>query len=130
VRCYNVKEIGLFKLVSCSNRPARKDIYDLEYITDFINLIELYKLLKDKKNKFTKSTDRNIFDLDKEPDPVDDPYTLLKFDKTKFKDSRHFHTHDNIKVTKKAKSWIEARTFWRVKVRGLFIKLDIPYNIR
>lgn len=128
VRCYDVKDIGLFKLVSCANRPAKKDIYDLEYITDLIQLLDLYNLLKEKKYKFNTLKNRNIFDLDKEPDPVDDPYTLLKFDKKKFKNSRHFHAHDNIKVTPKAKSWIEAKIYWRTKVRDLYTKLNIPYK--
>ncbi|QSS96344.1 nucleotidyl transferase AbiEii/AbiGii toxin family protein [Psychroflexus sp. ALD_RP9] len=128
IKCYDVNDIGLFKLVSCANRPAKKDIYDLEYITDSIQLLDLYNLLKEKKYKFNKPNDRNIFDLDKAPDPIDDPYTLLKFDKTKFKNSRHFHAHDNIKVATNAKSWVEARIYWRQKVKVLYAKLDIPYK--
>lgn len=80
VCCYDLKDIGMFKLISCSSRPAKKDIYDLEYITETENLIELYNLLKTKKNKFNNDIDRNIFDLDKDPDPLDDPYLLLLFD--------------------------------------------------
>ena len=52
--CYDIKDIGLFKLMSCSNRPAKKDIYDLEYITESNNLIDLYTLLKQKKEQQEK----------------------------------------------------------------------------
>lgn len=76
VKCYDVKDIGLFKLISCSNRPAKKDIYDLDYITDTIDIVSLFNLLKTKQDKFNKDIDRNIFDLDDDPSPIDDPYLL------------------------------------------------------
>jgi hypothetical protein len=31
------KDIGLFKLISTSNRSTKKDIYDLEFISDTIS---------------------------------------------------------------------------------------------
>jgi len=37
------KDIGLFKLISTSNRSTKKDIYDLDFITDKISLIDLYE---------------------------------------------------------------------------------------
>src|SRR5690606_22597387 len=59
----SVRDIGLFKLMSASSRPAKKDIYDLFYITEEISLIDLYDQLIDKHKKFNKAEDRNIFDL-------------------------------------------------------------------
>ena len=127
VHCYDVKDIGLFKLVSCSNRPAKKDIYDLEYITESNNLIDLYNLLKGKKEKFNKDTDRNIFDLDNEPDPIDDPHLLLLFDKRMATKQKMRHSHDNILNIEGSKSWREASTQWRMKVRRLYATIGIEY---
>jgi len=129
VRCYDIKDIGLFKLVSCSNRPAKKDIYDLEYITETESLNELYHLLKHKKDKFTKDKDRNIFDLDNAPDPIDDPHLLLLFDKRMATKQKLRHTHDNILNTKESKSWQVASIQWRIKVRHLYKSLNIEYPL-
>ena len=127
VRCYDVKDIGLFKMVSCSNRPAKKDIYDLDYITDSENLTSLYNLLKTKKEKFNKSIDRNIFDLDKNPDPIDNPYLLLLFDKRMAAKQKMRHTHDNILNIEGSKSWRLASINYRMKVRELYRNLDVVY---
>lgn len=127
IRCYDVKDIGLFKLVSCASRPAKKDIYDLEYITDSENLIDLYDLLKTKKEKFNKATDRNIFDLDNDPDPIDDPHLLLLFDKRMATKQKMRHSHDNILNIEGSKSWREASTRWRMKVRRLYATIGVEY---
>ncbi|MEO2060751.1 MAG: nucleotidyl transferase AbiEii/AbiGii toxin family protein [Mesonia sp.] len=127
VRCYNVIDLGLFKLVSCSNRPAKKDIYDLEYITESNNLIDLYNLLKEKKAKFSKDTDRNIFDLDEDPDPIDNPHLLLLFDKRMATRQKMRHSHDNILTIEGSKSWREASMYWRMKVRRLYASIGIEY---
>ena len=129
VICYDVKDIGLFKLVSCSNRPAKKDIYDLEYITESNNLIDLYNLLKGKKEKFNKDTDRNIFDLDNDPDPIDDPHLLLLFDKRMATKQKMRHSHDNILNIEGSKSWREASMYWRMKVRRLYKSINIDYPL-
>jgi hypothetical protein len=122
-----VKDIGLFKLVSCASRPAKKDIYDLEYITDSENLIDLYDLLKAKKKKFNKATDRNIFDLDNDPDPIDDPHLLLLFDKRMATKQKMRHSNDNILHNEGSKSWREASMYWRMKVRRLYAKIGVEY---
>lgn len=127
VRCYHVKDIGLFKLISCSNRPAKKDIYDLEYITESNHLIELYQLLQEKKEKFNKNTDKNIFDLDEDPDPIDDPHLLLLFDKRMATKQNIRHSHDNILLLDGSKSWREASMYWRMKVRRLYASIGVKY---
>lgn len=127
VICYDAKDIGLFKLVSCSNRPAKKDIYDLEYITESTNLIDLYNLLKRKKEKFNKDTDRNIFDLDEDPDPIENPHLLLLFDKRMAIKQKMRHSHDNILNIEGSKSWREASMYWRMKVRRLYQTLGVKY---
>jgi hypothetical protein len=127
INCYDVKDIGLFKLVSCSNRPAKKDIYDLEYITEAENLIDLYNLLIIKKAKFNKDTDRNIFDLDNDPDPIDDPHLLLLFDKRMAAKQKMRHSHDNILNVEGSKSWRLASIYWRMKVRRLYQSIGVAY---
>ncbi len=127
VICYDIKDIGLFKLVSCSNRPAKKDIYDLEYITESNNLIDLYTLLRQKKEKFNKETDRNIFDLDEDPDPIDNPHLLLLFDKRMATKQKMRHSHDNILNIDGSKSWREASIYWRMKVRRLYASIGVEY---
>lgn len=129
VNCYDVKDIGLFKLVSCSNRPAKKDIYDLDYITQTDGLIELYALLKSKKNRFNQYSDKNIFDLDNAPDPIDNPYLLLLFDKRMAEKQKIRHTHDNILNVEGSKSWQHASSSWRMKVRRLYRKMQIEYPL-
>ena len=125
--CYDIKDIGLFKLMSCSNRPAKKDIYDLEYITESNNLIDLYTLLKQKKEQFNKETDRNIFDLDGDPDPIDNPHLLLLFDKRMATKQKMRHSHDNILNIDGSKSWREASIYWRMKVRRLYASIGVEY---
>lgn len=129
VICYNLKDIGLFKLVSCASRPAKKDIYDLDYITQIEDLIELYNLLKSKKEKFKKDMDRNIFDLDNDPDPLDNPHLLLLFDKKMATKQKMRHSHDNILNIEGSKSWHQASIGWRMKVRKLYRYLNIEYPL-
>src|SRR5690606_39465887 len=66
VLLFSVCDIALFKLMSASSRPARKDIYDLYYITKKYSLIDLYNQLLEKHKRFSKKEDRSIFDLDDE----------------------------------------------------------------
>ncbi len=129
IRCYDVKDIGIFKLVSCASRPAKKDIYDLEYITQSENLIDLFNLLKSKKEKFNKDIDRNIFDLDEDPDPIDNPHLLLLFDKRMATKQKMVHSHDNILNIEGSKSWHEASIHWRMKVRRLYQSLGVKYPL-
>ncbi len=55
IRLIHKNDIGLFKLMSATNRFAKKDIYDLDFITDEISLTELFNLLSDKRKKFSLS---------------------------------------------------------------------------
>ena len=130
IRLYSVKDIGLFKLVSCSSRPAKKDIYDLDYITDNEeSLVNLYSLLKKKKNSYNADKDRNIFDLDEDPDPIDDPHRLLLFDKRMATKQKMLHSHDNIKTLSESKSWHSVSIHWRMKVRELYRVLNVNYPL-
>lgn len=129
VRLVTTRDIGLFKLTSGSSRAANKDIYDLDFITENVSLIELFKKLKAKKEKYNQKEHKNIFDLDDEGCPTQDPYLLLKFDE-KVSQSRikPMHSNDNILISDGGKSWIMTRTSWRMKVRGLFRNLGLDFN--
>lgn len=124
IRLIHKTDIGLFKLMSASNRLAKKDIYDLDFITDEIPLLTLINHLKEKYEKFNRPQDRTLFDLDNEKSPVENPELLLKFDKTTaHKNHKPIHTHDRIDLITGSKTWTEARINWRLKVRQLFSQL-------
>ncbi len=131
IRLATTRDIGLFKLMSCSSRAANKDIYDLDFITGQIPLVELFEGLKVKKEKFNQKEHQNIFDLDEDGSPTQDPYLLLKFDKKVSQSKiKPMHSNDYILIPAGGKSWIRSRTSWRMKVRGLFRHLGIEYKSR
>ena len=84
-------------------------------------------MLKSKKEKFNKDTDRNIFDLDEDPDPIDNPHLLLLFDKRMATKQKMRHSHDNILNIEGSKSWHMASINWRMKVRRLYQYLGVKY---
>jgi hypothetical protein len=130
IKLVALKDIGTYKLVSAASRGAKKDIYDLDFITDTINLIDLFEELREKRKIFNKSTHRNIFDLDEDVCPTTNPLLLLNFDKKiAFKRTKPIHSHDNIVINEGAKTWRMAASSWRIKVRRLFRHLDIEYPI-
>lgn len=132
IRVIHKKDIGLFKLMSASNRFAKKDIYDLDYITDEIPLIELFDYFKTKSQKFNLPEHKTIFDLDNETNPIDKPELLLEFDKPPHSNQKiPSHSSDRIEVFENSKDWQMARLSWRSKVRKLFTHLgkDFPSPI-
>lgn len=128
IRLLSKNDIGLFKLTSLSNRAAKKDIYDLDFITDEIPLIQLFEQFKIKTGKFQGVENRTIFDLHRNPSVVDFPELLLKFDNPTFSRYLPMHSHDNITIVPGNKSWIESKISWKMKVRELFNYLgkDFP----
>jgi len=126
VRLVTTKDIGLFKLISGSSRAAKKDIYDLDFITEQIKIVNLFEMLKAKKEKFNKKEDQNIFDLDEEECPTQNPNLLLKFDGgVKQNRIKPIHSNDTILIVEGGKSWVRVRTSWRMKVRRLLNHLEI-----
>ncbi|MDR6846813.1 nucleotidyl transferase AbiEii/AbiGii toxin family protein [Flavobacterium granuli] len=129
IRVINKTDIGLFKLMSASNRFANKDIYDLDYITEDISLIKLFAHFKTKAEKFSQPEHKTIFDLDNEISPIDKPELLLEFDKAQSsKNNKPSHSNDRIELLESSKPWQMARLSWRSKVRQLFAHLgkDFP----
>jgi predicted nucleotidyltransferase component of viral defense system len=127
IRVFSKTDIGLYKLVSLSNRSTKKDIYDLDFITDEIKLSTLYRKLQEKAEKFNKEEHKTIFDLDKNQSVLDNLELLISFDNTTAASKFPTHTHDNIKITKGSKTWSEARISWRSKVRALYDHLGINF---
>ncbi|WP_430937248.1 nucleotidyl transferase AbiEii/AbiGii toxin family protein [Saccharicrinis sp. 156] len=128
IRLISKKDIGLFKLESAANRKAKKDIYDLDYITDEIPLVELFDQLKLKKEKFCSDSDRTIFDLDNELGPIENPKLLLEFENSSLpNNTRPVHSNDTISIMDEQKSFLLARMSWRTKVRKLFSHLGLGF---
>ncbi|MDR6968192.1 putative nucleotidyltransferase component of viral defense system [Flavobacterium arsenatis] len=128
IRLFNKADIGLYKLISLANRSTKKDVYDLDFITEEIKIVSLYENLVEKVNKFNQEKHRTIFDLDKNESVLENPELLIRFDNTINSPRFPAHTHDNINIAKDSKTWIEARINWRSKVRQLYTYLgkDFP----
>jgi hypothetical protein len=119
-----LQDIGIFKLLSVSNRTANKDVYDLDFITDEIPLLELYQSLMKKQEKYNTESDKNIFDIDN-TNPIANPDLLLSFDeKLQSSKNRPSHSDDRIVVLEGNKTWFAARTSWKSKVRDLIRNLQ------
>lgn len=127
IRIYSKADIGLYKLVTLSNRSTKKDIYDLDFITDEIKLSALYQSLKEKAEKFNKEEHKTIFDLDENQSVINNLELLISFDNITASSKFPTHTHDNIKITEASKTWIQARISWRSKVRELYNYLGIDF---
>ena len=129
IRLVHKNDIGLFKMMSTTNRFAKKDIYDLDFITEEISLTALFRQLLEKRDKFSLPEHQCLFDLVIERNVLDEPELLLEFDESQSsKLHRPSHTHDRIDIIEGSKSWTEARLSWRMKVRKLFLDLgrDFP----
>lgn len=78
----------------------------------------LFKDLSQKQKIFNLEIHKNIFDLDEERTPVEFPELLLKFENPAgINQSRPNHSHTRIDIMNEHKSWIQARSSWRRKVR-------------
>jgi len=127
IRVFSKTDIGPYKLFSLSNRSTKKDIYDLDFITDEIKLNTLHERLKEKTEKFNKEDHKTIFDLDKKQSVLENLELLINFDNITASSKFPTHTHDNIKITERSKTWSEARISWRSKVRAFFDHLEIDF---
>ena len=127
LRLLSKLDIGLFKLVSAANRATKKDIYDLDFITNDIPLVDLYQKLEDKTSEFNADKDRTIFDLDKQLSPIDNPDLFLKFDDVQVSMRMPSHSHDNIHIVEGSKQWASSKIDWRTKVRSLYSYLGMRF---
>jgi len=121
IRTLSLRDIGLLKLVSASNRKAKKDIYDLDFITEQIELSDLMIMLEEKQNRYKEDASKSLFDLDREHSPVEDINLLLAFDEVDYTalPRRPNHSHDLIDILPSSKNWRLARSSWRRKVINL-----------
>lgn len=121
IRLLSKRDVGLLKLMSAANRFAKKDIYDLDHITDDIDIVELFNDFKEKSKTFNLPEHECLFDLDDESSPLDNLDLLLSFDRNKKGSGKVFHSHDRIDLVEGSKSWQMARLTWRSKLRKLYI---------
>lgn len=118
LRLISVHDIGLLKLDSLVARNAKKDVYDLDTITDIISLTDLMNLLKEKKATFKEEKYRSLFDLDDIKSAVEDPKLLLEYDNVAYQEhaKRPSHSNDILKINPDGKQWPISRIHWRRKV--------------
>jgi Nucleotidyl transferase AbiEii toxin, Type IV TA system len=126
IRMLSVRDIGLFKLMAASNRFARKDFYDLDVVTDQINLDFLLRRLGEKVDQYNEDRFKCLFDLDHEKSPLDDISILLPKEETEFSSSNSLHTHSNdrLDILEGGKSWPAAKISLKRKIKN--IARDIP----
>ena len=129
IRFVSELDIALFKMMSASNRATQKDIYDLDLLSEKLPLLHLFEQLERKQSLFATEIHRNIFDLDGEISPLDQPLSLLKFDNGDIqgRKSRPHHSQNRVDIIENQKSWPVARSSWRKKVRTLFNQLNIKF---
>lgn len=127
VRMLSIKDIALLKLMSASNRKAKKDIYDLDLLTTEISLERLLASLQEKLSQYSGNEFEGLFDLDDRKNPVDDLNLLLEFDENNYSaiPNRPNHSNDNIDIMPHSKGWISARSAWKSKVREVMRKRGI-----
>lgn len=118
-RLATIRDMGLLKLMTASNRASFKDIYDLDYLTADVSLT-LMEDLKHKQETFNGDEHRTIFDLDNETSPVDDPLRLLLFE-AKAAAARNRPNHSDYRILPQPgkKNWRMAQSSYRRKVRQL-----------
>lgn len=113
-RLASIRDIGLLKLMTASNRASFKDIYDLDYLTDDIPLSILIEDLKYKQEIFKGEEFRTIFDLDDEVSPVNDPMRLLLFEaRAAEHKNRPNHSNHRILPQPNKKNWLAAQSSYR-----------------
>jgi hypothetical protein len=114
-------DIGL----TAANRASRKDIYDLDYITDRIPLTQLMKNLHAKLITYSRPEQRNIFYLEDKNNPFDNPELLLKFERpVDINTAKPNHSNLRLDPLEGQKNWNYARSSWRSKVRAYFREID------
>lgn len=124
----SIRDIGLLKLVTASNRASFKDIYDLDYLTEDVSLTKLMADLKYKQETFKEEEHRTIFDLDNEISPIADPLRLLLFEaKAAERKNRPNHSDHRILPQPSKKNWMAAQSSYRRKVRRLFSDLGVDF---
>ena len=118
LRLIPMHDMGLLKLDSLAARHARKDVYDLDTITDSISLTELMQSLKKKKAMFLGEQYRSLFDLDNMKSAAEDPMLLLEYDNVVYHEhaKRPSHSSDILKINPEGKPWQVSKIHWRRKV--------------
>ena len=122
-------DIGIMKLYALSDRMSKKDVYDLDYITENIRLQDLFEGLRIKQETYKLDNEKSIFELNKKANPINDPDLLIKFDTGSYllNKNKPGHSEDSLNIIKGNKNWHSARMSWRMKVRELFRSLNLKF---
>jgi nucleotidyltransferase AbiEii toxin of type IV toxin-antitoxin system len=129
IRAATTQDMGLYKLISASRRDSKKDIYDLDFITDEWSLPGLMKSLKKKMHDLEDMSKRSVFDIDSSANPISDPLALLHFDREEMPLQMPNHSSDHLDIID-GKSWLSARSSWRGKLRNYFKLIGVEFPKR
>jgi len=107
--------------MAVSNRFAKKDVYDLDQITDHVELSSLLQSLREKLTNYSDDCHKCLFDLDQKGNPLNDINILLSYDDVDYmaSDNRHSHSTDRLDIFESSKTWMAAKQSWRKKVKRL-----------
>ncbi|MDR6342792.1 hypothetical protein HNQ91_005879 [Filimonas zeae] len=114
-----VKDIGHLKLMSICARKAKKDLYDLDIITDnFHDLGTLMTFLSEREKRFDSDEAWWLFDLDAPQSPSEDFHLLLAAEPINYEPAhgRLNRSDDLLLIMEPYKSLGAARRSWRRKV--------------
>ena len=126
IRLATERDIALMKLMASSNRATRKDVYDLDYLTDKLRLSSLMTTLQEKIAS-TSLLQQSVFELDSRFNPVDNPELLLRFELPQDSSGHLWHGNQILLPLDGHKNWNAARASWRGKVRAYFRELGRPF---
>lgn len=118
IRLSSIEDIGTFKLESLSNRFALKDLFDLDYITEKIQLPTLLISYKKKKDIYNLSKVKTVFHFDNINCPLDNLSILLEAT-NKTSSKLPYHSVPNILDGVSREHIIYVTSSWRMKVKRL-----------
>jgi len=128
----SVLDIGIMKLLAVSDRMTKKDVFDLDFITDEIPLITIFNELKKKQKLYSKDCHKSIFDISNSNNPIESPNLLLEFDSMRILPDKlkPNHLQDTLDIISENRNWYQAKYSWKMKVRKLFreLGLELPKN--
>jgi len=132
IRMLSVLDIGIMKLLAVSDRMTKKDVFDLDFITDEIPLITIFNELKKKQELYSKDCHKSIFDISNSNNPIESPNLLLEFDSMRILPDKlkPNHLQDTLDIISENRNWYQAKYSWKMKVRKLFreLGLELPKN--
>ncbi|WP_121965763.1 nucleotidyl transferase AbiEii/AbiGii toxin family protein [Myroides sp. N17-2] len=118
IRLSSIEDIGTFKLESLANRFALKDLFDLDYITEKIQLSSLLISYKKKKDIYRFNNIKTIFHFDNINCPLENLSILLEVT-NKMSNKLPYHSSPNNLDGVSNEHIIYVTSNWRMKVKRL-----------